>query len=70
MKKIKNKILLRMNSLICMSVITSSFLANILKKTLAVVLLLMILFPTNLIPLMLTSSIIACLFKIPKKLEP
>ena len=59
-------IILNMDPVISMAVVTSSFLANIMKKPLAVVLLLMILFPANLIPIMLASSIIACLFKTPK----
>ena len=59
-------IILNMDPVISMAVVTSSFLANIMKKPLAVVLLLMILFPANLIPIMLASSIIACLFKMPK----
>lgn len=62
-------IILNMDPVISMAVVTSSFLANIMKKPLAVVLLLMIVFPANLIPIMLASSIIACLFKTPKILE-
>ena len=62
-------IILNMDPVISMAVVTSSFLANIMKKPLAVVLLLMIVFPSNLIPIMLASSIIACLFKTPKILE-
>lgn len=62
-------IILNVDPVISMAVVTSSFLANIMKKPLAVVLLLMIVFPANLIPIMLASSIIACLFKTPKILE-
>ena len=62
-------IILNMDPVISMAIVTSSFLANIMKKPLAVVLLLMIVFPSNLIPIMLTTSIIACLFKTPKILE-
>ena len=54
---------------ISMAIVTSSFLSHIMKKPLAVVLLLMIVFPSNLIPIMLVSSMIACLFKNPKILE-
>lgn len=62
-------IILNMDPVISMAVVTSSFLAHIMKKPLAVVLLLMIVFPANLIPLMLASSIIACLFKAPKAIN-
>ena len=62
-------ILLNMDPIISMSVFTTSFLASILKKPIAVVLLLMIIFPVNLIPLMLVSAVVACLFKTPGFLE-
>ena len=62
-------LLLNMDPIISMSIVTTSFLANILKKPIAVVLLLMIIFPTNLIPLMLVAAIISCLFKTPDVLE-
>ena len=62
-------LLFNVNHVISMAVVTSLFIANIMKKPLAVVLLLMIVFPSNLIPIMLAASIIACLFKIPKILE-
>ena len=62
-------ILLNMDPIISMSVVTTSFIASILKKPIAVVLLLMIIFPMNLIPLMLVSAVIACLFKTPKFLD-
>lgn len=62
-------ILLNMDPIISMSVVTTSFLANILKKPIAVVLLLMIIFPANLIPLMLVTAIISCLFKTPEGLQ-
>ena len=56
-------LLLNIDPVISMAIVTSSFLANIMKKPLAVVLLLMIVFPANLIPIMLASSVIGCLFK-------
>ena len=62
-------ILLNMDPIISMSVVTTSFMASILKKPIAVVLLLMIIFPVNLIPLMLVSAVIPCLFKTPEFLE-
>ena len=62
-------ILLSMDPIISMSIVTTSFMANILKKPIAVVLLLMIIFPVNLIPLMLFSAVISCLFKTPKVLQ-
>lgn len=61
-------LLLNMDPIISMSIVTTSFLANILKKPIAVVLLLIILFPANLIPLMIVVAIISCLFKTPEKL--
>ena len=62
-------ILLNMDPVISMSIVTTSFMASILKKPIAVVLLLMIIFPMNLIPLMLVSAVIPCLFETPKFLE-
>jgi H+/Cl- antiporter ClcA len=62
-------ILLNMDPIISMSIVTTSFIASILRKPIAVVLLLMIIFPMNLIPLMLVSAVAACLFKTPKFLE-
>ena len=61
-------IILDMDPILSMSVVTTSLLANVLKKPIAVVLLLMILFPVNLIPLMLLTAVISCLFKTPEKL--
>lgn len=62
-------IILGMDPIISMAVVTTSFTASILKKPITVVLLLMIIFPINLIPLMLVSAIGACLFKTPGFLE-
>ena len=62
-------IILNMDPVLSMSIVTTSFMASILKKPLAVVLLLMIIFPMNLIPLMLVSAVIACLFKTPEFLD-
>ena len=62
-------LLLNIDPVISMAVVTTSFLANIMKKPIAVVLLLMIVFPVNLIPIMLLSSVISCLFKTPKWME-
>ena len=62
-------ILLNMDPVISMSIVTTSFIASILRKPIAVVLLLMIVFPMNLIPLMLVSAVIPCLLETPKFLE-
>lgn len=62
-------ILLNMDPVISMSIVTASFMASIMKKPIAVVLLLMIIFPVNLIPLMLVSAVVACLFKTPKLMK-
>lgn len=62
-------IILNMDPIISMSIVTTSFIANILQKPIAVVLLLMIIFPAKLIPLMLVTAIISCLFKTPKILQ-
>lgn len=62
-------ILLNMDPIVSMSIVTASFMASILKKPIAVVLLLMIIFPINLIPLMLVSAVVACLFKTPDFLD-
>ncbi len=61
--------ILNIDPIISMALVTSSFLANVLKKPLAVVLLLIIVFPINLVPLMLGAAIISSLFKMPKKIE-
>lgn len=62
-------ILLNMNPIMSMAIVTTSFMAGILKKPIAVVLLLIIIFPVNLIPLMLVSAVIPCLVKTPEFLE-
>jgi H+/Cl- antiporter ClcA len=62
-------LLLNIDPVISMAVVTTSFLSNIMKKPIAVVLLLIIVFPVNLIPIMLLSSVISCLFKTPKWIE-
>ena len=62
-------IILNMDPVISMAIVTTSFMAGILRKPLAVVLLLMIIFPMNLIPLMLVSAIIPCLIDTPEFLE-
>lgn len=62
-------ILLNIDPIISMSIVTTSFMASILKKPIAVVLLLMIIFPMNLIPLMLVSAVVACVFKTPAFLD-
>ena len=60
---------MNMDPIVSMSIVTTSFMASILKKPLAVVLLLMVIFPMNLLPLMLVSAVVACLFETPKVLE-
>ena len=60
---------LNMDPIISMAIVTTSFMANIMKKPIAVVMLLIIIFPINLIPLMLVSAVIACLFKTPAFLD-
>ena len=62
-------ILFNMDPIISMSIVTTSLMAGILRKPIAVVLLLMIIFPVNLIPLMLVSAVIPCLFETPEFLE-
>ena len=62
-------ILLNMDPIMSMAIVTTSFMAGILKKPIAVVLLLIIIFPVNLIPLMLVSAVVPCLFKTPEFLE-
>ena len=62
-------IILNYNPIICMAITTTSFLSHILKKPIATILLLMILFPPNLIPIMLVPAIIANAFKTPKNKE-
>ncbi|RAP51047.1 MAG: hypothetical protein BZ133_03880 [Methanosphaera sp. SHI613] len=61
-------IIMNIDPIVSMSVVTTALLANILKKPIAVVLLLMILFPVNMIPLMLLTAVISCLFKTSKTL--
>lgn len=58
-----------MDPVLSMAIVTTALLANILKKPIAVVLLLMILFPVNLILLMLITAVISCLFQTPKRLQ-
>ena len=62
-------IILNYDPIISMAIVTSSLLSNIMKKPIAVILLLMIVFPANLIPIMLVSVILAALFKTPKYIE-
>ncbi len=62
-------LILNMDPVLSMSVVTASFLSSVLRKPIAVVLLLMIIFPMNLIPLMLVSAVAACVFKTPGFLE-
>ena len=62
-------LVLNMDPVLSMAIVTSSFLASILRKPIAVVLLLMIIFPMNMIPLMLVAAVVACLFKVPGFLE-
>ncbi len=59
-------LVLNMDPVLSMSVVTAAFLSSILRKPIAVVLLLMIIFPMNLIPLMIVSAVVACLFKGPE----
>lgn len=60
---------LGMDPVISMSIVTAAFLASIMRKPIAVVLLLMIIFPMNLIPFMLVAAVVACLFRIPEFLD-
>ena len=62
-------IVLNTDPILSMSIVTASFMANIMKKPVAVILLLMIIFPANLIPFMLVASVISCLFKTPELLQ-
>lgn len=62
-------ILFNMDPIISMAIVTTSFMAGILKKPIAVVLLMIIIFPINIIPLMLVAAVLSCLFKTPKVLQ-
>lgn len=62
-------LVLNMDPVLSMSVVTAAFLSSVLRKPIAVVLLLMIIFPMNLIPLMIVSAVVACLFKVPGFLD-
>lgn len=55
-------IILNYDPIITMATVTSSLLGSILKKPIAPSLLLMIIFPANLVPLMLLSSTVSVLF--------
>lgn len=61
-------IIFSINYILAMAVVTTSLLAFVLRKPIATVLLLMIIFPANLIPIMLGVAIISCYIKIPKSL--
>lgn len=60
-------ILLNLDPVIASATLTTAFLANILKKPLATVLLLMIVFPVKLLPIMLVAAIVGALFKTPNE---
>ena len=62
-------IILNYDPIICMAITTTAFLSHILKKPIATILLLMILFPPNLIPIMLVPAVLANIFKTPKNKE-
>lgn len=59
-------IILNIDTVLSMAIVTTALLSSTLKKLLATVLLLMFLFPANLIPIMLGVAIISCYIKIPK----
>ena len=61
-------IILNLDPVVATAILTTAFLANILKKPLATVLLLMIVFPANLIPVMLVAAIFGTVFKTPRRL--
>ncbi len=61
-------ILTGVNSIFCVSVITTSLMASLMKKPFATVLLLMICFPIEAIPIMLLAAVIGSSIKIPSKL--
>ena len=54
-------IILNIDPVISMATVISAFLSNVMKKPLAVVLLLIIVFPINTIPIMLLSSVLSCI---------
>lgn len=49
----------------CMSISTAALVAHTLKKPIATILLLMIVFPISLIPVMLVAAVVSCIFKTP-----
>ena len=54
------------DAVFCSGIVTTAFIAHTLKKPLAAVLLMMIVFPVHLIPIMLFSAFAANIFKTPK----
>ena len=59
-----------LDSVFCMSVVTTAVVGHTMKKPLATVLLLMIVFPPQLIPVMLASAVLACFIKTPACFMP
>lgn len=57
------------DAVFCTAAVTASLVAHMMKKPLATVLLLMIIFPINLIPVILFSAFAANIFKTPKALQ-
>lgn len=61
--------ILGIDPIIATATLSTAFLANIIKKPLATVLLLMIVFPANLIPIMLVAAIAGAFLSVPKSLR-
>ena len=59
-------IIFGLDSVFCMGIATVSLVAHMLKKPLATVLLLMIIFPPSLIPVMLAAAVVSCVIKTQK----
>ena len=50
----------------CMAVVTAALISHMMKKPLASVLLLLLLFELKLVPIMLAAAAVACFIKTPK----
>ena len=59
--------ILGIDPIIAAATLSTAFLANIIKKPLATVLLLMIVFPANLIPIMLVAAVAGAFLSVPKR---
>lgn len=62
-------LILGINAIFCVCVVTTALMSYLIKKPFAVILLLMICFPVQAIPIMIFSSIIGSYIKVPKILK-